>query len=187
MKTLKNLVSIFVLFTSLSFVSCENEPIDPSLVAATNNPSNPSNGGGNGSGGGNTSNYYIKTKIDGVQKEWTGLNAGGVLINNGMLSILGMNGNNAELTLLINNSTNGAITTGNYPYQWALTNAIYINNGLELTTGYSDFTVSPGGITITEINTTNKTVKGTFTFVGKNDGLTISKNFTDGNFFVRYQ
>lgn len=51
MKTIKNLLSIFVIFTSLTFVSCENEPLDSSLL---NNTASDNSGGGNGSGGGNT-------------------------------------------------------------------------------------------------------------------------------------
>jgi hypothetical protein len=52
MKTIKNLLSIFVIITSLTFVSCEDEPIDSSLLG--NNTSG--NGtGGNGTGGGNGS------------------------------------------------------------------------------------------------------------------------------------
>jgi hypothetical protein len=41
MKKIKNLVTIFILLTSLSFVSCEDESIDPSLI---NNPGNNSGG-----------------------------------------------------------------------------------------------------------------------------------------------
>jgi hypothetical protein len=52
MKTIKNLLSIFVIITSLTFVSCENEPIDPSLIG-TNASGN--GNGGNGTGGGNGS------------------------------------------------------------------------------------------------------------------------------------
>lgn len=50
MKKIKNLLSIFVIITSLAFVSCENEPLDPSLLGSAS--SNNSGGGGNGSGGG---------------------------------------------------------------------------------------------------------------------------------------
>lgn len=76
MKTIKNLLSIFVIITSLTFVSCEDEPIDSSLLG--NNPSannsggngNSSGGNGNGSGGGNSqpSNDYWPTAINNT---WT--------------------------------------------------------------------------------------------------------------------
>lgn len=52
MKTIKNLFSIFVILTSFTFISCENEPIDQSLLG---NTSNNSGGGGNSSGGGGNS------------------------------------------------------------------------------------------------------------------------------------
>ncbi len=52
MKTIKNLLSIFVIITSLTFVSCENEPVDSSLLG---NNTTGNNSGGNGTGGGNGS------------------------------------------------------------------------------------------------------------------------------------
>ena len=68
MKTFKNLLSIFVIFASLTFVSCENEPLDSTLLNNTDT-SNP--GGGNtGGGGGNPtpSNDYWPTAIN---NSWT--------------------------------------------------------------------------------------------------------------------
>lgn len=66
MKKIKNLFSIFVIITSLAFVSCENEPIDPSL---TNNSNSNNSGGGNTGGGNSTpSNDYWPTAIN---NSWT--------------------------------------------------------------------------------------------------------------------
>lgn len=63
MKTIKNLLSIFVIITSLTFVSCENEPLDPSLLDNNNSGNN----SGGGIDGGIPNNGYFKVKIDG---EW---------------------------------------------------------------------------------------------------------------------
>jgi hypothetical protein len=55
-----------------------------------------------------------------------------------------------------------------------------------LSSDYFDSTASLGKITITEFNETNKTIKGTFNFVGKNEENTISKAFSNGEFFIKY-
>ncbi|MES2863608.1 MAG: lipocalin family protein [Bacteroidota bacterium] len=52
MKTIKNLLSILVIFTSLTFVSCDDEPVDPTLLNTANNPS---------SGGGTPSTTVVGT------------------------------------------------------------------------------------------------------------------------------
>ncbi len=60
MKTIKNLLSIFVIITSLTFVSCENEPIDQSLLESNNseNTGGGNTGGGNTGGGGSSTGDY---------------------------------------------------------------------------------------------------------------------------------
>ena len=71
MKTIKNLLSIFVLITSLTFVSCENEPLDQSLLNNTNS-------GGGIIDGGVPNNGNFKVKIDG---EWfTPANIAGIKV-----------------------------------------------------------------------------------------------------------
>lgn len=60
MKTIKNLLSIFVIITSLTFVSCENEPLDASLLnnSNSNNTGGGNTGGGNTGGGNSTGDYW---------------------------------------------------------------------------------------------------------------------------------
>ena len=67
MKAIKNLLSIFVIITSLTFVSCENEPLDPSLL---NNTNSNTGGGSTGGGGGSAvpSNDYWPAAINNT---WT--------------------------------------------------------------------------------------------------------------------
>lgn len=68
MKTIKNLLSIFVLITSLTFISCENEPIDSSLLGTTNtgggSGGGSSSGGGSGSGGGTSTGDYWPAAVN---------------------------------------------------------------------------------------------------------------------------
>jgi hypothetical protein len=61
MKSIKNLFSIFIIFTSLTFVSCENEPLDASLL---NNNNNSNNTGGGNTGGGTSSGDYWPSVIN---------------------------------------------------------------------------------------------------------------------------
>lgn len=63
MKTIKNLLSIFVLITSLAFVSCENEPIDQSLLNNNSGNGSSSGGGSNTGGGGSTATTLITKAI----------------------------------------------------------------------------------------------------------------------------
>lgn len=67
MKAIKNLLSIFVIITSLTFVSCENEPLDSSLL---NNTNSNTGGGSTGGGGGSAvpSNDYWPAAINNT---WT--------------------------------------------------------------------------------------------------------------------
>jgi len=67
MKAIKNLLSIFVIITSLTFVSCENEPLDSTLL---NNTNSNTGGGSTGGGGGSAvpSNDYWPAAINNT---WT--------------------------------------------------------------------------------------------------------------------
>ena len=59
MKKIKTLLTIFVIITSLSFISCENEPLDQSLLG-NNLPDN-------GTGGTSTGDYYPTA----INNTWT--------------------------------------------------------------------------------------------------------------------
>lgn len=58
MKTIKNLLSIFVFISSFMFVSCEDEPVDATLV---NNTNTNNTGGGGNTGGTNVIGTYKLT------------------------------------------------------------------------------------------------------------------------------
>lgn len=61
MKTIKKILSIFAIFTFLTFMSCENEAVDPTLVPS---PAPNTNGGnGNNNGGGNTTTVVGSYKL----------------------------------------------------------------------------------------------------------------------------
>jgi hypothetical protein len=182
---MKKILSSLSIITLFLLTSCTTEPLDSSLKSENETTSSNPNGGN--TGGGTTPTYYLKTKIDGVQKIWTGADAIAVFLNSSMFSITCANTTpNEEFLLVINNAMNGPVTAINYPFDWARVVGSYDFNNDTFVTDYSNFETSPGGINITEINTANKTIKGNFSFVGKNATMSIAKSFSEGEFFLQY-
>ncbi len=171
MNPIKLITVFFLLFATVVFTSCENEPIDSALLSDINN-------GGGTDGGGTTTNYYVKVTKDGVVKKWTVINT--LLSNNSF--ILVSNDGSTSMNLSIDDFTG----VGNYNLDYISVTCDYIDTTGTLSSDYSDSTASPGKITITEFNETKKTIRGTFNFVGKNEENTISKTFSNGEFFVKY-
>ncbi|WP_298221677.1 DUF6252 family protein [Flavobacterium sp.] len=64
---------------------------------------------------------------------------------------------------------------------------VYIENNLaSFSSSYDDLTESPGAIIITQLDTANRTIKGTFSFIGKDDTMTQSRTITEGEFYLPY-
>lgn len=177
MKNFKKLLTAFSFLAVLFFVSCEVEPVDQSLI---NNANSINNGGIV-----NTSQYYVKAKVNGVQKVWSN-NNGQVQVQfvNNMLLILGSTLSAEGINIGINNGD--PISVGTYVLDWAQHTCNYSESLNFYSSDYDNFTTSPGEIKILEINTVNHTIKGTFNFVGKNTAMTVSKQVTEGEFFVNY-
>ena len=179
--------SIVLLFSLFLMVSCTNEPVDPTLAAQLAAANAATTSGV--TIGGTTATYYVKAQVDGVQKEWdfcaaqfTNMN----LLITGIDSPTSSNFTSVAITV-INDVSSGStsISTGVYPLS-AFANCGFSdvgNNSYNST--YSNLTYSPGNITITQIDTVNKTVKGTFSFIGKSQSSG-TKQFTNGEFFVNY-
>lgn len=148
MKTIKNLLSIFVIITSLSFVSCENEPLDPSLANSTNS------GGGNSGGSSSVAGTYKLTAFNSSIP--TDLN------NNGTSSTNQMNEhtcfNDMFLTLSSNHTFNAdargieinTAGTGTECYTDPDYNGTWVQNGNTITLTYVD-----GGTTYNDVFTIN--------------------------------
>jgi hypothetical protein len=166
MKLIKSISVFFLLFASVLITSCENEPLDSSLV--------PENGGGT------TSGYYFKVTIDGVVKQWSTVQA----INSTVLNsfVLTAADSSTSMNLVLFDVSN----IGIYNLTWAEKSCVYTEGTNIFSSDYSDFNTSVGNITITELNKTNKTIKGTFNFIGKNQALTATKVFTVGEFYTTY-
>jgi hypothetical protein len=156
-------------FASVLLTSCENEPVDTSLL--------PDNGG---TTGGTTTGYYIKVTKDGVAKQWsTVLALKAIGLDSFLLSA-------ADTSTSMNIVLYDVSKIGVYNLFWAEKSCFYTEGTNIFSSDYSDFTTSAGNITLTELNKTNKTIKGTFNFIGKNEAMTATKVFTKGEFFVKY-
>jgi hypothetical protein len=132
-----------------------------------------------GSTGGN---YYLRMKVDGVLVNFPTANAN-TTYDNLAFMILAINGVDSFSLQL-----SDPIGPGTYAYAdpdvFAI--CVYNQNVSSYSSSYEDFTNSIGSIIITELNTTNNTIKGTFNFNGKNDAMTQTKVITEGEFFLPF-
>lgn len=166
MRNFRFFIPVLILITTFTLNSCENEPVDGSLL--------PDNGGGT------TAGYYVKVTKDGAVKQWTTVQAINVTAINSFAITAADPSSSMSLVLF------DVTKIGVYPLDWAVISCTYTEGTNFFSSNYSDFSTSAGNITITELNKTNKTIKGTFNFIGKNDALTATKIFTKGEFFTTY-
>jgi len=145
MKNIKFLTGIILILTAFTFTSCENEPIDPSIDL--NNPSGPSG--------------PVVFKADFSGNTWNATTAQAIIEGNTM-SIAGIKPNGEGFGFLLQ-----ANAVGTYP---ANANFLAFNPaGSEygyLSVNFDNPNEDTGSITITNINTTNQTISGTFNFKG---------------------
>lgn len=167
MKLIKSINVLFLLFASVLITSCENEPVGGSLS-------------GSGNGGGNTTGYYLRVTVDGSVKQWSTFQAKNFAILN-TFAIISSDG-----SISMNLNLHNVSDVGVYNLSWAEISCVYIDGTTFYTSDYDDLTTSPGNITITELDKINKTIKGTFNFIGKNQTMTSTKVFTKGEFFMKY-
>lgn len=176
-------ISIF-LFAVFLFASCEYEPVDKSALNSSSNTVGTTTGGtttgGTTSGGATTAGYYIKVTKDGALLQWSTIQAVNVAALNSFLISGATPSSSITLTMF------DVPKTGVFKLSYAQISCTYIEGMTFYNSNYSDFTESVGDITVTELNKTNKTIKGTFNFIGKNDPMTATKVFTKGEFFVKY-
>ena len=176
------LASVFVLsilFTT--FYSCDNEPIDSDFMGEDGiiNP-------GTGNGGTNSQTGVFKVDFDGQTYVADVVSA--TVLDDG-INITGLRGSNGEAVVVTITENNGVGT-----YQLGVTNGIQANAvaySEENNTGFGTWIaattggiVSQGEVIITEIDTVNEKISGTFSFTGNNLSLTPAetKAFTNGEF-----
>ena len=146
MKNIKILAGIFLILTAFTFTSCTTEPIDSAIDL--DDFGNPSSG-------------PIVFKADFSGDTWNGTLAQAIVGGN-YITISGAKANGEGFAFYIE-----ANTTGTFP---AKTNLLsYTPAGSEFSYESINFNnpeEDTGSITITNINTTNHTVSGTFNFKG---------------------
>jgi hypothetical protein len=146
MKNIKFTVGIFFILTAFTFTSCENEPIDSAINL------DDFNNGANGSA-------LFKADFNGAT--WTATTTQAVISGN-FIAISGVKVNGEGFGFLVE-----APTTGTYA---ANTNLLaYTPSGSEYgyySTNFNNPEENTGSITITNINTTDKTLSGVFNFKG---------------------
>ncbi|MFC6876422.1 DUF6252 family protein [Flavobacterium myungsuense] len=169
----KFLALIFLLFLSVLFTSCEDEPIDPAFNSV------PVNNGGGGNGGGVVTTFSVKATKDGVLKQWN------IGIATYFKSLKSFTILASDVATNITISIDDPSKIGIYPYSFK-TNCVYFENEIFYSTTYSADEYSIGNITVTDFDETNKTIKGTFNFTAKDDNLEVSKIFNQGEFSVKY-
>jgi hypothetical protein len=167
MNKIKLLAGVFLVLTSFSFISCENEPIDSAI--------NLDDFAGGGAGG------PMVFKADFGGNTWNGTVAEAV-ISSSFISIGATRADGSTFSILISGTT-----TGTYP---ANSNIIsYTPNGSEF--GYWSVNLAneselTGSIIISNINTVTKTISGTFSYKGYWSDATntsiVPVDFTNGVF-----
>ncbi len=177
----------FILFalTAILFYSCDDaEPLDPVLATQSTNS------------GGSTQNYYFKVDFDGQTWEATSNMMQAIEESGNIGSFSGLNSNGSSVSLIIPSFSEGTYNWSNssntpnflLTYLTNLNGDGYISFSNSMASGINGYT-DTAEVIITEINTTNQTVKGTFEFTGIKFDSTLppeTKVFTNGSFYMPY-
>jgi hypothetical protein len=162
------LISVFCSF--FLFISCENEPIDSAL-----NLDDFNNGGGSN---GNGPALFQARFSDAV---WTATEAEAVISGN-LITLGGQRPNGEGFAFIIQ-----GIAVGTYPANVNLLTYTPANSEYGYwSTNFNNPAEDTGSITITNINTTNRTISGTFSYKGYWSDMTVTNIlpivFSEGRF-----
>lgn len=167
MSKIKILAGIFLFLTSFTFTSCDNEPIDPNIDLDDFN-----NGQNNGAA-------VLKADFSG--STWTATAVQAVFSGN-LLTLSGIKANGEGFGFIV-----AANTTGTYPANTNLLTFTPVDSEFGYwSTNINNPNEDTGSITITSINTANKTISGSFNFKGywsdTDNTSIIPVQFTNGVF-----
>jgi len=149
MKKIKALLSVFaVIFAAVNFTSCDTEPVDPVLLENI------------GQEPGTAGPAVFKVDFSGETFVATSSAAVG---SNGSVAITGIKGTNGQaVSILIDGATVGSYPAAKVILDYSPSgDSEYSYTNVNLSTGQESGTVS-----ISSIDTVNKTISGTFSFVG---------------------
>lgn len=189
MNKIKIIAGIFLILTSFTFTSCENEPIDSAI--------NLDDFGGGGGGGTTTGTF--KVDYDGQTFVATVTQA---IVNNDYIAITGLKSATGEFfQITIPNGTVGTYTWADFDGTSNLLGLAYApGNGANGYIGASDQTgefanlltyTDTAEVNIISINSSSHKITGTFKFTGARFGGTSgntveTKVFTNGQFNLTY-
>lgn len=169
MKTIKS-TFILLLIASLSFISCDDEPLEGTF----SDELNIDNGSGNGASG-NTAFFANVGGVEFVENALT------TVESSGLISITA-----AQSTgTMINIAMPSDVAIGVYSFNGAASQYVsqYIISGTPIVSTISD----SGSLEITAHDTVARTITGTFNFVSTPVGVTTPEySITDGTFNVSY-
>lgn len=179
------LKSLIVLFSIISFISCETEPLDSAIDLTAfqdpNNPIDPANptdpnnpNGGGSTGGGVVSGFAMTAKINGLQfqannpfgnNKYSSTNIWSYFPLADFVMLQGRQGGifgNPEINIWLKRTD---IVVGSYSFGAETFNTppSHFIDLIDNSTADGEYTES-GTIIITEINSSTKTIKGTFEF-----------------------
>lgn len=148
MKKINLLSVLFIMLSAISFTSCDTEPIDPvlgeNLGQQPNQPGNP------------------VFKVDFGGQTYIA-NSTLATVGNGLITIGGFKGTNGEMvSIIVQGTAQGTYDASKIMLNYspsAVSEYAYTNSNLS--TGEDS-----GTVVITEIDTQNKTISGTFSFTG---------------------
>lgn len=168
MKKISILSALMVFFTAITFIACDTEPVDPVLLDNIGETPGETTGSLTVNFSGQN---FVASQVSG-------------LYNEGLLSVSGIrvNGSNIEtLSFVVASPVEGQTYTGDqgalFTYSPSMNMYQYINIDSELELS--------GSLTITDIDTVNHTVSGTFSFTGwwSNEDEDVAPiEFTNGSF-----
>lgn len=168
MKKIGLLLSCFIL---LSAFTCDNEPLEGDFES-------------NNNGNNNNNNPSAVFQVDFDGQTFVADQVSATVLEGGVMNITGLRGSNQESIILTMNGT----TPGTY--ELGVQDGVFVNGGtyseangssnvwLALTDGMT----AQGEIVVTEIDTENMTISGTFQFTGTNPISQESKEFMNGIF-----
>lgn len=168
MKKIKALLSVFaVVFAAVNFTSCDTEPVDPVLLDNI------------GQQPGTSGPAVFKVDFSG---ETYVASSTAAVINDANIAITGIKGTNGQaVSILVNGTAVGNYVAANVILDYNPSNdSEYSYSNVNLATGQES-----GAVSITSIDKVNKTISGTFSFVGwwGNSDLNLpSIAFTNGVF-----
>ena len=147
MKRISLLSVLFLAFTAITFTSCgDTEPVDPVLTPGDGSGGTPAAAVFKVDFGGNT---YVATSTIAT-------------VGEGLISIGGIKGTNGEMvSIIVNANAEGTYNGDKVLLDYNPGNSEYSYSNFDFGTNEDT-----GSVKITKIDTTNKTISGTFEFVG---------------------